>query len=150
MTVTAATDVTVLLIPYKSLLRPGVPLDAAHAAVLQNLVAAMADKYFALDRRVELLMLHSLRKRCCTICAPRLCPRRAALCARRTPAPGWRHIWAASAALCAGAFAHAAGRNITNRRARVSASAGRSAPSKRQARAGRQGGKRWNVNIQAV
>ena len=49
-----------------------------------------------------------------------------------------------------GAFAHAAGRNITNRRARVSASAGRSAPSKRQARAGRQGGKRWNVNIQAV
>ena len=47
VTVTAATDVTVLLIPYKSLLRPGVPLDAAHAAVLQNLVAAMADKYFA-------------------------------------------------------------------------------------------------------
>ena len=63
VTVTAATDVTVLLIPYKSLLRPGVPLDAAHAAVLQNLVAAMADKYFALDRRVELLMLHSLREK---------------------------------------------------------------------------------------
>ncbi|MFQ8832097.1 MAG: Crp/Fnr family transcriptional regulator [Ruthenibacterium lactatiformans] len=63
VTVTAATDVTVLLIPYKSLLRSGVPLDAAHAAVLQNLVAAMADKYFALDRRVELLMLHSLREK---------------------------------------------------------------------------------------
>ena len=93
VTVTAATDVTVLLIPYKSLLRPGVPLDAAHAAVLQNLVAAMADKYFALDRRVELLMLHSLREKVLHY-----------LRTEALPAPGWRHIWAASAALCAGSF----------------------------------------------
>ena len=63
VTGTAATDVTVLLSPYKSLLRPGVPLDAAHAAVLQNRVAAMADKDVALDRRVELLMLHSRREK---------------------------------------------------------------------------------------
>lgn len=63
VTVTAATDAAVLLLPYKNLLCPGVPLDAAHASVLQNLVAAMAEKYFALDRRVELLMLHSLREK---------------------------------------------------------------------------------------
>ncbi len=61
VTVTAATDVTALLLPYRALLRQGAPLDAAHAAVLQNLIAAIADKYFALDRHVELLMLRSLR-----------------------------------------------------------------------------------------
>ena len=37
VTVTAATDVTLLLIPYKSLLRPGVPLDAAHAVSYTHL-----------------------------------------------------------------------------------------------------------------
>ena len=127
VTVTAATDVTVLLIPYKSLLRPGVPLDAAHAAVLQNLVAAMADKYFALDRRVE-SMPYSLREKVrCTICAPRLCSAPGG--AVRTPHPRAGGISGLRAALCAGSFQHAAGRNIANRRARVSASAGRSAPS---------------------
>lgn len=63
VTVTAATDVTVLLLPYRRLLRTGAALDAAHAAVLQNLVAAIAGKYFALDRRVELLMLRSVREK---------------------------------------------------------------------------------------
>ena len=63
VTVTAATDVTVLLLPYRCLLRPGAALDAVHAAVLQNLIAAIAGKYFALDRRVELLMLRSVREK---------------------------------------------------------------------------------------
>lgn len=63
VTVTAATPVTVLLLPYRCLLRPGAALDAVHAAVLQNLIAAIADKYFALDRRVELLMLRSVREK---------------------------------------------------------------------------------------
>lgn len=63
VTVTAATDVTVLLLPYRRLLRPDAALDAVHAAVLQNLIAAIADKYFALDRRVELLMLRSVREK---------------------------------------------------------------------------------------
>lgn len=63
VTVTAATEVTVLLLPYRRLLRPGAALDAVHAAVLQNLIAAIADKYFALDRRVELLMLRSVREK---------------------------------------------------------------------------------------
>ena len=63
VTVTAATDVTVLLLPYRHLRRPGAALDAVHAAVLQNLIAAIAGKYFALDRRVELLMLHSVREK---------------------------------------------------------------------------------------
>ena len=35
VTVTAATEVTVLLLPYRCLLRPGAALDAVHAAVLQ-------------------------------------------------------------------------------------------------------------------
>ena len=63
VTVTAATEVTVLLLPYRLLLRPGAALDAVHAAVLQNLIAAIAGKYFALDRRVELLMLRSVREK---------------------------------------------------------------------------------------
>lgn len=63
VTVTAATDTDVLLLPCRSLLRQGAALDAAHAAVLQNLMAAIADKYFALDRRVELLMLRSVREK---------------------------------------------------------------------------------------
>lgn len=124
VTVTAATDVTVLLIPYKSLLRPGVPLDAAHAAVLQNLVAAMADKYFALDRRVELLMLHSLREKVLHYLRTEARPRRRRCAHAVHPRRGWRHIWLRAQRSVPGAFAHAAGRNITNRRARVSASAG--------------------------
>lgn len=63
VTVTAATEVAVLLLPYRRLLRPGAALDAVHAAVLQNLIAAIAEKYFALDRRVELLMLRSVREK---------------------------------------------------------------------------------------
>lgn len=63
VTVTAAADTAVLLLPYRLLLRQGAPLDAAHAAVLQNLIAAIADKYFALDRRVEILMLRSIREK---------------------------------------------------------------------------------------
>lgn len=63
VTVTAAADAAVLLLPYRALLRPGAALDAPHAAVLQNLIAAMAEKYFALDRRVELLMLRSVREK---------------------------------------------------------------------------------------
>lgn len=63
VTVTAATDVSVLLLPYRRLLRQGAALDAAHAAVLQNLIAAIADKYFALDRRIEILMLRTVREK---------------------------------------------------------------------------------------
>ncbi len=63
VTVTAAADTTVLLLPYGRLLRQGAALDAAHAAVLQNLIAAIAEKYFTLDRRIEILMLHSVREK---------------------------------------------------------------------------------------
>lgn len=63
VTVTAATDVAALLLPYRRLLRQGAALDAAHAAVLQNLIAAIADKYFALDRRIEILMLRTVREK---------------------------------------------------------------------------------------
>ena len=58
VTVTARTACDVLLIPYERLLRPDSP---AGQQVLQNLVRTISDKYFLLARRVDLLLLHSLR-----------------------------------------------------------------------------------------
>ena len=59
VTVTARTSCEVLLIPYDRLLRPDG--SAAGPLVLQNLVRTISDKYFLLARRVDLLLLHSLR-----------------------------------------------------------------------------------------
>lgn len=59
VTVTARTSCEVLLIPYDRLLRPDG--SAAGQLVLQNLVRTISDKYFLLARRVDLLLLHSLR-----------------------------------------------------------------------------------------
>lgn len=59
VTVTAHTACEVLLIPYDRLLRPDG--SAAGQLVLQNLVRTISDKYFLLARRVDLLLLHSLR-----------------------------------------------------------------------------------------
>ena len=49
----------VLLIPYQRLLHPDG--SAAQQLVLQNLVRTISDKYFMLARRVDLLLLRSLR-----------------------------------------------------------------------------------------
>ncbi len=59
VTVTAHAACEVLLIPYDRLLRPDG--SAAGQQVLQNLVRTISDKYFLLARRVDLLLLHSLR-----------------------------------------------------------------------------------------
>ena len=61
VTVVAATPVQVLWIPYARVLNGGG--SPAHTCFLQNLIALLAEKYFALDRRLELLMAHTLRER---------------------------------------------------------------------------------------
>ena len=63
VTVVAASGCEVLLIPYdRLLLSDG---SAAHQQALQNLVRTISDKYFLLSRRVDLLVLKSLRAKVC-------------------------------------------------------------------------------------
>lgn len=63
VTVQAAMPCEVLLIPYEKLLTPdGTP---AHQKTLQNLVRTISDKYFSLSRRIDLLVLKSLRAKVC-------------------------------------------------------------------------------------
>ena len=63
VTVLAAAPCEVLLMPYEKLLLPGA--DPARQRVLQNLVRTISDKYFLLSRRVDLLLLKSLRAKVC-------------------------------------------------------------------------------------
>ena len=59
VTVLAATACEVLLVPYEQLLlSDGSP---AHQRVVQNLVRTISDKYFSLSRRIDLLVMKSLR-----------------------------------------------------------------------------------------
>ena len=63
VTVLAAAPCEVLLLPYERLLlSDGSP---AHQRVVQNLVRTISDKYFLLSRRVDLLVLKSLRAKVC-------------------------------------------------------------------------------------
>ena len=63
VSVCAAQSCEVLLIPYERLLlSDGSP---AHQRVVQNLVRTISDKYFSLSRRVDLLVLKSLRAKVC-------------------------------------------------------------------------------------
>ena len=74
VTVLAATACEVLLVPYEQLLlSDGSP---AHQRVLQNLVRTISDKYFLLSRRVDLLVLKSLRAKVCAylLNVPRIRP----------------------------------------------------------------------------
>ena len=63
ITVVAECPCEVLLLPYDRLLQPG--SDPARQQVLQNLVRTISDKYFLLSRRVDLLILKSLRAKVC-------------------------------------------------------------------------------------
>ena len=63
VTVVASATCEVLLVPYEKLLLPGA--DPARQRVLQNLVRTISDKYFLLSRRVDLLLLKSLRAKVC-------------------------------------------------------------------------------------
>ena len=59
VTVVASAPCEVLLFPYEKLLQPDG--SAARQRLLQNLVRTISDKYFLLSRRVDLLVLKSLR-----------------------------------------------------------------------------------------
>ena len=63
VTVVALAGCEVLLFPYERLLLPD--SSPAHQRLLQNLVRTISDKYFLLSRRVDLLVLKSLRAKVC-------------------------------------------------------------------------------------
>ena len=63
VTVQAACPCDVLLLPYQQLLCPDDSPERQR--VLQNLVRTISDKYFLLSRRVDLLVLKSLRAKVC-------------------------------------------------------------------------------------
>lgn len=63
VTVLAETDCTAVYLPYNKIIHPCATLHEAHCLLLQNLVSTISNKYFALDRRVELLICKSLRAR---------------------------------------------------------------------------------------
>ena len=63
VTVVASAPCEVLLFPYERLLLSDG--SAAHQQALQNLVRTISDKYFLLSRRVDLLVLKSLRAKVC-------------------------------------------------------------------------------------
>lgn len=64
VTVTALTPCTVMALPYERIIAPDCG-DAAHAALLRNLVGIISDKYFSMCRRVDMLILKSLRAKLC-------------------------------------------------------------------------------------
>ena len=55
----------ILYLPCEALLRPCAALHSAHLKLLQNWLETISDKYFALDRRLELICCRSLRGRIC-------------------------------------------------------------------------------------
>ncbi len=65
VTVIAKTDCQVLFVPYQKILHPCARMHGSHFQLMQNLVCTISDKYFALNRRVDLLILKSLRSKLC-------------------------------------------------------------------------------------
>ena len=65
VTVQAAQDCTVLFLDYERILSVCSRCCAGHSRVLQNLVRTVSGKYFALNRRVDLLTIKGLRARVC-------------------------------------------------------------------------------------
>ena len=51
--------------PYQKIIRPCAKLHSAHLQLMQNLVLTISDKYFSLSRRIDLLVLKSLRAKVC-------------------------------------------------------------------------------------
>lgn len=65
VTVAARSDCVILFVPYQKILHPCAKMHASHGRLMQNLVTTISDKYFALNRRVDLLILKSLRAKLC-------------------------------------------------------------------------------------
>ena len=57
VTVMAETDCLAAYLPYQKIIHPCAALHESHYQLLQNLVTTISNKYFALDRRVELFDL---------------------------------------------------------------------------------------------
>lgn len=66
VTLTALTNCRVMYIAYPKLLQISSGNNALHRRLLANLVSVISDKYFALDRRVDLLLVRGLRRRIST------------------------------------------------------------------------------------
>ena len=52
-----------IYLPYRKIIHPCPSLHESHCQLMENLVTTISNKYFALDRRVELLICKSLRAR---------------------------------------------------------------------------------------
>lgn len=63
VSVMAETDCLAMFFPYQKIIRPCAHLHETHLQLMQNLVLTISNKYFALDRRVDLLICKSLRAR---------------------------------------------------------------------------------------
>ena len=63
VSVTAVENSVLLWLPIAKILQGGCADCAVHAQLLQNLIGLIADKYFALDRRIDMLMLKSVREK---------------------------------------------------------------------------------------
>ena len=63
VSVMAQTACLALYLPYEKIIHPCAQLHETHLQLLQNLVLTISNKYFALDRRIELLICKSLRTR---------------------------------------------------------------------------------------
>lgn len=66
VSILARTDCLALFFPYQKIVHSCQMLHSCHNQLILNLVATISEKYFALDRRVELLILKSLRAKLCT------------------------------------------------------------------------------------
>ena len=65
VTITARGGCKAVYIPCQRLLRPCAAMHPEHMQLMTNLVRTISDKYFDLDRRVDLLILKSLRSKLC-------------------------------------------------------------------------------------
>ena len=63
VSIMAQTACLALYLPYDKIIQPCAQLHDSHLQLLKNLVQTISNKYFALDRRVELLIYKSLRTR---------------------------------------------------------------------------------------
>lgn len=64
VTVRATSECRVMFLPVRVLFGiPPAPQQEGHRRLLANLVAVLSAKYFALDSRVDLLLIHGLRRR---------------------------------------------------------------------------------------
>ena len=63
VTITALCESLVLFVPVQALTSPHGAPPAGHACLVRNLLRIISEKYFELDRRLDLLLLKSLRGR---------------------------------------------------------------------------------------